>query len=113
MKLLNSEVDQSQLIDLLASARQQFVESNIERDGDFFDVVQRDVPSQPLDMSDEGSIQASFKRQRILRPTMLGTQALHVQRQQRSRVMSLDRFSGHLATFALRGVYVTGVYVTF
>ena len=61
MKLLNSEVDQSQLIDLLASARQQFVESNIERDGDFFDVVQRDVPSQALDVGDEGSIKAGFK----------------------------------------------------
>ena len=74
-------------------ALQQVSDVNAERGGDSFDVVDGDVASLSLDVSDERAMQASLKRQRLLAPTQLVPQTKYVDGQERPSAFHLVFFS--------------------
>lgn len=65
--------------------RQQLIRLQAQRMGETFHIVDGDVASLPLYMGDKGTVQPSFIRQVLLRPTQLAAQPDHVQRQSLSR----------------------------
>ena len=57
-------------------------DQNLERPGQTLDVVERDVPGLPLDVSDEGAVQPRFQGQGLLAQATLLAKADEIQRQQ-------------------------------
>lgn len=57
---------------------QQLVCFDFEGARDLVDIVQRDIPSTPLDVSDKRPMKIAFERQVLLRQSMRGTQQPHV-----------------------------------